>query len=165
MRTLIALTVLGVVGVFSSLIPQAALADDKIVKVEQDWTASSNAKEDNGLWKEEPNYGAGAVFGRGVTREAWWLAISGPKAWAKLWAKCNGDKEVPKVDFEKEIVLAVVARGGAVLGVRPLQLDESSNLAFTFNIGGAAGDGFRATFLKVSREGIKTVNGKTLPKE
>jgi hypothetical protein len=147
MRNLFVLTVLGAVA--SGAWPHAVFVGDKTVKVEQVWKASSAAKKDNDLWKQAPKSGV----------------IAGPKAWAKLWKSWNGDKEVPKVNFDKELVLVAAGLGPNIIEVQELKLSDKGELLFEWSITDKDGDGFVATMLKVSRAGIKTVNGKGLPKE
>ncbi|MCI0705004.1 MAG: hypothetical protein L0241_28425 [Planctomycetia bacterium] len=87
--------------------------------------------------------------------------IVSQKGWEKL-AKVWGIKEVPKVDFTKEILIVGTWKGSS----------------FDINAGIKDGDltvsgfgtkdlrpGFRWKIKSISREGIKTVQGKELPKE
>ena len=84
------------------------------------------------------------------------------KAWEKL-AKAWGIKEPAKVDFEKEI-LVVATSVGSKLNVNA-KLDDKGDLKV---IGFGTRDlrpGFRYAIKSTSRAGVKTVNGKELPKE
>ena len=88
--------------------------------------------------------------------------IVSAKAWEKL-AKAWGIKEPAKVDFEKEFLI-VATSVGSKLSVNG-KLDAKGDLKV---IGFGTRDlrpGFRYAVKSVSREGVKTVNGKDLPKE
>jgi hypothetical protein len=144
---LLAILAAAIWGVGST--PPAAWAADKAVKVEKKWKAGSTEKKDNDRWKEAPKDGV----------------IAGPKAWAKLWKAWYGDKEAPKVDFKKEVVLVAAGSGPNIIQIEELKLSDKGDLQFKWSITERGGDGFVATILKVKREGVKTVNGKKLPKE
>lgn len=84
------------------------------------------------------------------------------KGWEKL-AKAWGIKDAPKVNFEKEL-LVVATSVGSRLNVNG-KVNDKGDLAV---IGFGTRDirpGFRYAIKSVSREGVKTVNGKDLPKE
>lgn len=78
----------------------------------------------------------------------------------KLWQAWKVEGPAPKVDFDKELVLVLTTRGsilrfGAVLA-------DKGDLEV---MGVATKDlrpGFRYVIAQVSREGVKTVNGKEL---
>ncbi len=87
--------------------------------------------------------------------------IASQKAWESL-AKDWGIKDAPKVDFTKEI-LVVATTVGSRLNLNT-KLSDKGDLTV---IGLATRDlrpGFRYAIKSVSREGVKTVNGKELPK-
>ena len=70
---------------------------------------------------------------------------------------------MPKVDFDKEIVIVSTTRGSQLR--LSAQLEDNGNLQI---LGIATRDlrpGFRYVMGTVSREGVKTVNKKELPKE
>jgi len=88
--------------------------------------------------------------------------IVSAKGWEKL-AKAWGIKEPAKVDFDKEI-LVVATTVGSKLNLST-KLDDKGDLKV---LGLATRDlrpGFRYAIKSVSKEGVKTVNGKALPKE
>jgi hypothetical protein len=94
--------------------------------------------------------------------------IVSQKAWEKL-AEAWGIKDAPKVDFTKEFLVVV---GTASEGSRLAWLDEPEldrgNLTLPFILAVTADlgpPGFVYCIRSVSREGVKTVNGKELPKE
>jgi hypothetical protein len=146
MRVVLLLGLLGVAGGCLSV----AQADDKILKAEElPLPRLFIEKRDNDLLKQAPKEGV----------------IADAKAWTKLWKTWGGDKEAPKVDFEKELVLVAAGPGPNIIKVEDLKLDDKGDLKFKWSITERGGDGFVAKFLKVSRQGVKTVNGKALPKE
>ena len=83
------------------------------------------------------------------------------KSWEKLAASW-GIKDVPKVDFGKEILIVGTHRGTSFKF-----LTEKKNADLVVEVIGDKDvkPGFRYKILSVSRDGIKTVNGKELPKE
>jgi len=79
----------------------------------------------------------------------------------KAW-KANGD--VPKVDFTKNIVVAVYSLGSS-LEIESVRLDDKGNLEV---VGVGTDDsppGFRYVLGVVSKVGVKTINKRELPKE
>jgi hypothetical protein len=91
--------------------------------------------------------------------------VAGPKEWAALWKAWYGDAEVPKVDFDKEVILVAAGSGPNILAVEELVLSDKGDLKLGWSLTQRGGDGFVGVILKVSRDGVKTVNGKDLPKE
>ena len=81
-------------------------------------------------------------------------------AW-KAW-KAKGD--VPKVDFDKNIVVAAYSVGSRV-NLTGAKLDDAGNLEVAAIATADFGPGFRYVVGVVNKEGIKTVNKKELPKE
>src|SRR5262245_35710384 len=146
MKTAFLFVILGV----AANLPLVAHAEDKIVKAEELPLPRFFVEEgDKKLLYEAPKDGV----------------IADPMAWAKLWKTWGGDKEAPKVDFEKELVLVAAGPGRNIIQVEDLKLNDQGDLKFKWSITERAGPGITAKFLKVSREGVKTVNGKELPKE
>ncbi len=76
----------------------------------------------------------------------------------KAW---RPEEEIPTVDFSKEIILVGVVPGPNRVGFQPL-LDEKGDLQFVVLGTLVDGPGFGYLLLKVSREGVKTVNLKPL---
>jgi hypothetical protein len=119
-----------------------ALAQRKAVKPSKEWTGSV---QDESLAKDAP------------------ACITSAKGLEKLWKAWKLADKVPEVDFTKEIVILNTTRGSKLkLGAA---LDEKGNLM----VGGLGtldlAPGFRYVIATVSKEGVKTVNGKELPKE
>lgn len=80
---------------------------------------------------------------------------------AKVWKAWRPTEEVPTVDFTKEIIVVGVVPGPNLVLMRP-SLDEKGDLQFVVAGTRKGGPGFGYLMVKVSREGIKTVNGKPL---
>jgi hypothetical protein len=121
--------------------PQADAQGKKKVNIEKKWSGS--VKDEN-LPKPE-------CITTAMGLEAVW------KAW-------NAKGEVPKVDFTKDMVVAVYS-SGSKLNMAGASLDDKGNLEV---LGFGTRDirpGFRYVLGVVSREGVKTVNKKKLPKE
>jgi hypothetical protein len=91
------------------------------------------------------------------------VAITTAAALEAVWKAWKAPGDVPKVDFATDIVVAVYSPGSK-LSIAGASLDEKGNLDV---LGFGTRDlrpGFRYVLGVVSKEGIKTVNGKELPK-
>jgi hypothetical protein len=120
-----------------------AVADPTPLKPTNTWTGSVDDKK---LAKEMPENGV----------------ITNAKDFEKLVKAWKIAEKVPEVNFDKEIVL-VAKTEGSVLKLNPA-LDEKGDLKA---LGLASRDllpGFRYVIVSVPKEGVKTVNGKELPK-
>jgi hypothetical protein len=90
--------------------------------------------------------------------------ITTAKKFEAIWKAWKVKGEVPKVDFTKNIVVAVYS-SGSKLNLASATLDDKGNLTV---LGLGTRDlrpGFRYVLGVVSKEGVKTVNKKELPKE
>jgi hypothetical protein len=87
--------------------------------------------------------------------------IVSQKGWEKL-VKSWGIKDAPKVDFTKEILVVATTRGSKINLTPKLDGGDLKVLALSTR---DLRDGFRYVIKSVSRDGVKTVNGKDLPKE
>jgi hypothetical protein len=137
-KVLVVLVPLAIVAVLVS----DARAEKKAVKLEKEWNGSV---EDESRAKDWP-----AVIGDAKALEKFW------KAW-----QIQG--KVPDVDFKKQLVILTTTSGSRLR--LSASLDDKGNLAV---LGMATMDlrpGFRYVIATVSRESIRTVNGKKLPKE
>ena len=126
--------------VLATVLPlQAGAAKRKPVKPLKQWSGSV---EDLSLQKAAPE-----------------VIVAAPEL-EKLWQTWKVKGSVPKVDFAKELVLVSTTRGSILRFAATL--DEQGNLQV---VGVATRDlrpGFRYVIAVVSREGVKTVNGKEL---
>ncbi len=120
-------------------------AEKKTVILVKEWKGSA---ADADLAKDAPEY------------------VTDAMALEKLWKKWGVEGKVPEVDFKKEIVIVATTTGGRL--TLSARLDDKGNLEL---LGLATRDfrpGFRYVIATVSREGVKTVNGKEVkeaPKE
>ncbi|MCI0705003.1 MAG: hypothetical protein L0241_28420 [Planctomycetia bacterium] len=87
--------------------------------------------------------------------------IVSQKAWDKL-AAAWGIKEVPKVDFTKEMLIVGAHRGSEF---KFLMEVKTGDLKVELVGDKDLKPGFRYKIVSIKRDGIKTVNGKELPKE
>jgi len=118
-------------------------ADPTPLKVTNTWKGSV---EDKKLATEMPENGV----------------ITNAKDFEKLIKAWKVAEKLPEVNFDKEIVL-VAKTEGSVLNLNPV-LSEKGDLKA---LGFASQDlvpGFRYVIISVPKEGVKTVNGKELPK-
>ena len=132
--TFVAVGVVGVVGV---------AAGQTLLKVSNTWMG---AVDDEKLAKEMPANGV-------ITNAKDFEAL------VKAWKVAD---KVPDVDFDREIVLVAKTEGSKLR--LNASLDEKGDLRA---LGLATRDlrpGLRYVIISVPREGVKTVNGKTLPK-
>jgi hypothetical protein len=127
--------------VILALLTPAVHAQKKAVMPNKEWSGSV---EDENLAKGAPE------------------CITSAKDLEKLWKDWKLPDKAPEVDFAKELVIVTTTRGSRLkLG---LTVDDKGNL----QVGGLATrdlrPGFRYVIATVSKEGVKTVNGKELPK-
>ena len=89
--------------------------------------------------------------------------ITSAKGLEAVWKAWKVDGDVPKVDFSKDMVVGVYSVGSK-LNMAGATLDDNGDLTV---LGVGTRDirpGFRYVLGVVSREGVKTVNKKDLPK-
>ena len=128
-----------VVFAFVLALSPAAFADGKPVKLIKQWSGSVN---DADLAKDAPE------------------VISDAKALAKLWKSWNLAGKSPEVDFDKELVVVTTTAGSKLNLIA--NLDDKGNLRVIGQATRDFGPGFRYVIATISREGVKTVNGKEL---
>ena len=90
--------------------------------------------------------------------------ITNAKLFDAIWKAWKFGGEAPKIDFTKNIIVGVYS-SGSQLNLAGANLDEKGNLDV---LGFGTRDdrpGFRYVLGMVSRDGVKTVNGKALPKD
>jgi hypothetical protein len=123
-------------------IAQQKVAQKKPVKPARQWSGSV---EDERLAKDVP------------------AVVTNSKALAKIWKDWKLTDKMPEVDFKKELVVVSTTRGSKL--TLALALDERGDL----RVGGIATrdlrPGFRYAIATVTNAGVKSVNGKALPKE
>ena len=129
------------VSVFAAVASSQAADQKKKVEITKKWSGSV---EDEKAMKPE--------------------CITSAKGLKAVWKAWMIEGDVPKVDFTKDIVVAVYSVGSK-LNMAGANLDDKGNLDV---LGFGTRDirpGFRYVLGVVSREGVKTVNKKDLPKE
>jgi hypothetical protein len=89
------------------------------------------------------------------------MCIADEAAWKKLWQAWRGTEGLPKVDFTKELILVATASGPNTVGVSA-KIDEKGNVSVVGFSTMMAGPGFGYAMIKVSREGVKSVEGTAL---
>ncbi len=88
--------------------------------------------------------------------------ITSAKGLDAVWKAWNIPGEMPKVDFTKQMVVAVYSVGSK-LNIAGASLDDTGNLDV---LGFGTRDirpGFRYVLAIVSKDGVKTVNKKAIP--
>jgi hypothetical protein len=125
--------------VFAVITPSRAEAQKKKVAITKTWSGSVDDEK-----AKKPD------------------AITSAKGLEAVWKEWKAQGDVPKVDFTKDIVVAVYSVGSKLnmAGANP---NDQGNLDV---IGIGTRDvrpGFRYVLGVVSKEGIKTVNKKALP--
>ena len=93
--------------------------------------------------------------------------IADEKAWAKLWRAYRGNEELPKIDFDKQMIVVHVGDDPNHIGYDPdsLILDKEGDLKvslITTLMGYINPKTCRYIFLLINREGVKTINGGLL---
>src|SRR5262245_60814170 len=96
--------------------------------------------------------------------------IANEEAWAKLWRAYRGNEELPKIDFDKKMVLVHVGDDPNQLGydAEGLILNEEEDLKvdiLSTLIGYINPKTCRYIFLLISHEGVKSVKGKPIRKD
>jgi hypothetical protein len=123
------------------LTSSAALAQKTAVKPSQEWSGSiSDAK----LKKDAQP------------------VITSEKDLEKLWKAWKLADKMPKVDFEKEIVVVITGDGSKLR--LAMSLDQKGNLQVLGLGTRDLAEGFRYVIATVPRKDVKTVNAKDLPK-
>jgi len=135
---LVCLLALALVVLFTS----AAPAQKAPVKPIKEWAGSV---EDENLAKGAPE------------------VITSAKGLEDLWKSWKLADKAPQVDFTKEIVILTTTRGSRIKLFATL--DEKGNLMVGSLGTSDLRPGFRYVIATVSKEGVKTVNGKELSKE
>lgn len=85
--------------------------------------------------------------------------IADAATWKKVWTAWRPGDRLPKVDFDNELILVGTVPGPNIVILRPT-VDGSGNLRFQVAGTKIGGPGFGYKFIRVSRKGVKSVNGK-----
>jgi hypothetical protein len=84
--------------------------------------------------------------------------------WAKLWKTYRGNEALPKVDFDREMVLVYVHSDSNSIGISP-SLSVTGNLTFDISssmVGYNNPTDCSYVFELIDRAGIKTIAGKPI---
>lgn len=87
--------------------------------------------------------------------------ITDAGTFAKLWKAWRPGEAVPEVDFRKELVIIGTASGPNLVMFQP-KLQDDGDLKYVVASTRMAGPGFGYRLVKLNREGIRTVNGKSV---
>ena len=127
--------------VMAAVAPPQAVAQKRKVEIMKKWSGSV---EDEKAMKPE--------------------CITSAEGLKAVWEAWKAKEDLPKLDFTKNIVVAVYSVGSK-LSMAGANLDDKGNLDVLGFGTRDIGSGFRYVLGVVSREGVKTVNKKELPKE
>ena len=126
----------------NAVVPMLTQPDGKPVPLSKKWTGSV---ADAALADNTPSF------------------IASAKELAQLWKHWKLADEAPNIDFSKEIVLLATTRGSNLsLSCTLTQTGELKVMAMST---ADFGEGFRYVIATVSRDGVKSVDGKELPKD
>jgi hypothetical protein len=118
----------------------------KVIKPEREWV---DVAADDKLMKEAPKDGI----------------IVDAKAFEKLWKAWRKDEKVPKIDFDKNLVVVTLAVGGPNKPRCTARLGEDGDLKILAISTKLGGDGFGYSIGVYEKAGIKKVNGNDVPRE
>jgi hypothetical protein len=139
MRRSLILALVCTVGFLSS---SGLQAEDKIVKPVKEWQGKFPEKKDE--WRMRYSQ-------KSVTEE---------NAWADLWREWKFEKDLPKINFNKQVVLVDVAPGaGSSFQMATAVLTENGDLRPSVVSTKIAGPGFIYLIRVVDRTGVKTIRG------
>ena len=88
--------------------------------------------------------------------------ITDVREFEKLFRSWFPDAKIPKVDFDKNLILVATTRGSNLSGKPTL---SNGDLKFSPIATADLQDGFRYLFIVFPKEGVKTVNGKDVLKK
>lgn len=87
--------------------------------------------------------------------------ITNANNFAKLWKAWRPEEAVPEVDFTSDLVIVGIASGPNLVMFDP-KLHEDGNVKFVVASTRMAGPGFGYRLVKISRDGVKKINGKSI---
>jgi hypothetical protein len=145
MRTLTTAILSGLV--LTMLVGSLIAQEDKgkVIKPEREWVEVIN---DEKLSKESPKDGI----------------IVDAKAFEKLWKAWRKDEKVPKIDFDKNLVVITLSLGGPNKPGCTATLYKDGNLKIEAMSTLIGGDAFGYSIGVYPKAGIKKVNDKDVPK-
>jgi hypothetical protein len=84
-------------------------------------------------------------------------------AWSKLWKTYRGEDELPKINFDRQVILVYVHFDANALSLEPV-LSNKGDLtrAISFTELGMSRDVCSYIFVSIDRKGIKTIEGKAI---
>lgn len=86
------------------------------------------------------------------------------ETWQRVWTAWRPRQEVPEIDFEQDLVLVATVRGPNRL-FGPVFLGPNGNVRMRLASTKVGGPGFGYLLMRVAREGIVSVNGKSIEEE
>lgn len=83
--------------------------------------------------------------------------------WSRLWKTYRGDEELPKINFDRQVILLYVHFDANALSLEPV-LSNKGDLtrAISFTELGMSRDVCSYIFVSIDRKGIKTIEGKAI---
>jgi hypothetical protein len=117
------------------------------------------------LWAADPARPTGRWSGKVNDKALRTLApqagfLADQATWKKVWSAWRPGQELPKVDFARELILVGTVPGPNRVIMRPTI--NSGNVRFLVAGTKIGGPGFGYQFLRISKEGVKSVNGKPI---
>ncbi len=92
------------------------------------------------------------------------VAVVSKEGLKELWESWKLAGDVPKVDFDKNLVVTNTTKGG-ILKLSDVKLKEGGDLQVVAIATRDLRPGIRYLLIVVPREGVKTIEGKEIPKE
>jgi hypothetical protein len=134
----------------TSITLPALSAEGKEIKPVKEWKGSFPDEKDEPLMKVAPGNGS---------------YIANQKDWEKLWKAWRPKEELPKIDFDKQIVFVVSGQCADNQITGTFQLTGQGDLLFGHEVTDRAGPGFVYRIWVVDLDGVKTIGGKPIDKE
>jgi len=117
---------------------------ESTIKPSKEWTGQL---EDGGLEKLKPTDGL----------------LTTKDEFAKLWAAWMGKKQLPEIDFDKELIIVASSSAVRVFGIHIIDKNGDATPTARFEMDKGS-KGFTFAIAVFKREGIKTINGKLIKK-
>jgi hypothetical protein len=87
--------------------------------------------------------------------------IGNAEAWKRVSTAWLSQEELPRIDFEKELVLVGTVSGPNLVMMRPT-ITQSGEVRFVVGGTKIGGPGFGYKLIKISRSDVKSVNGNSI---